>query len=146
MQACGDAHVANFGKFATPERNLVFDINDFDETVPGPWEWDVKRLAAACTSSRATGFNRNECDEIVTAAVRAYRERMADAAELSTMDLWYDRTHINDVIAHFPPRTARRGARRQAGARKDHRARDRQADASDGERSASSRTRRSSCT
>jgi uncharacterized protein (DUF2252 family) len=105
VQACGDAHVANFGKFATPERSLVFDINDFDETVPGPWEWDVKRLAGSLhVVAHDRGFEREQRDEIVGAAVRAYREHMADAAQLSTVELWYARTHIKDVIAHFPPK------------------------------------------
>ena len=81
VQACGDAHVANFGKFATPERSLVFDINDFDETVPGPWEWDVKRLAGSLhVVAHDRRFAREPRDEIVEAAVRAYREHMADAA------------------------------------------------------------------
>src|SRR4029077_18670227 len=69
VQACGDAHVANFGKFATPERNLVFDINDFDETLPGPWEWDVKRLAGSLhVVARQRGFSPASCDRVVTAA------------------------------------------------------------------------------
>ena len=106
VQACGDAHVANFGKFATPERSLVFDINDFDETVPGPWEWDVKRLAGSLhVVALDRGFGATTRDEIVTAAVRAYREHMADAARLSTRrPLVRARTHIKDVIAHFPPK------------------------------------------
>ena len=66
VQACGDAHVTNFGKFASPERNIVFDINDFDETVPGPWEWDVKRLCASLhVVARQRGFSRSQCDRVV---------------------------------------------------------------------------------
>src|SRR5689334_18813992 len=74
VQACGDAHVTNFGKFATPERNLVFDINDFDETVRGPWEWDVKRLCASLQIVGATnGSTPERCRQVVIAAVREYR-------------------------------------------------------------------------
>ena len=104
VQACGDAHVANFGKFATPERNVVFDINDFDETVPGPWEWDVKRLAASLhVVARGHGFSDEVCDRVVVTAAREYRERLAEFASMRTMELWYDRIHIDDVLAHFPP-------------------------------------------
>ena len=104
VQACGDAHVANFGKFATPERNVVFDINDFDETVPGPWEWDVKRLAASLhVVARGHGFSDEVCDRVVVTAMREYRERLASFAAMATMELWYDRIHIDEVLAHFPP-------------------------------------------
>lgn len=123
VQACGDAHVANFGKFATPERNLVFDVNDFDETLPGPWEWDVKRLCASLhVVARDRGFHRAVCDEIVAAAARSYRERLLESTERRTLELWYDRIHIKEVIAHFPPRyqgIVRRDIKRAR--RKDHR-------------------------
>jgi uncharacterized protein (DUF2252 family) len=77
VQACGDMHVANFGVFASAERNLVFGINDFDETQPGPWEWDVKRLAAsAVVASRFFGADRVRCEEAARACVRAYRKHM----------------------------------------------------------------------
>ncbi len=103
VQACGDAHVDNFGKFATPERNIVFDINDFDETVPGPWEWDVKRLCASLQIvAEARELTPAETHELVTAAARAYRQRVASFAQKRTLDLWYDRIHVDDVIAHFP--------------------------------------------
>jgi uncharacterized protein (DUF2252 family) len=103
VQACGDAHVANFGTFATPERNVVFDINDFDETVPGPWEWDVKRLCASLqVVARGHGFPEPVCDRVVTTAAREYRERIRAFAAMRTLDLWYDRIHVDDVIAHFP--------------------------------------------
>jgi uncharacterized protein (DUF2252 family) len=122
VQACGDAHVNNFGKYASPERNLVFDINDFDETVPGPWEWDVKRL---CTSlhvvARQRGFSSAECDRVVTAAARSYRTRLDDYAAWPMLDLWYERTEIKDVVEHFPMRyrpSVERDARRAR--RKDH--------------------------
>jgi len=105
VEACGDAHVANFGKFATPERNLVFDVNDFDETLPGPWEWDVKRLCASLqVVARGHGFKPSRSHDIVTTAVRTYRQRMAEAAERTTLELWYDRIHVSDAISHFPRR------------------------------------------
>ena len=105
VQACGDAHVSNFGKFATPERNMVFDINDFDETLPGPWEWDVKRLAASLqVVGRQRGFPRSDCDDVVTTAVRSYREHMAQAATMRTLERWSARLDIADVLSHFPAR------------------------------------------
>ncbi len=104
VQACGDAHVSNFGEFATPERNVVFDVNDFDETIPGPWEWDVKRLAASlavvCVES---GFPAGVRTGVVVAAVREYREQMQRYADLRMRDLWYSRIDVDDVINHFPP-------------------------------------------
>jgi uncharacterized protein (DUF2252 family) len=105
VQACGDGHISNFGKFATPERNVIFDVNDFDETLPGPWEWDVKRLCASLwIAARDRGSSVAECEAIVLAAARSYRERIREASELHTMELWYDRIHIKDVISHFPPK------------------------------------------
>src|ERR1700743_1920437 len=79
VQACGDAHLANFGVFGTPERNLVFDVNDFDETLPGPWEWDVKRLAASVVlAARNLQIGDQQASHMVRGTVRAYRERMAE--------------------------------------------------------------------
>ncbi len=105
VEACGDAHVANFGQFATPERNVIFDINDFDETLPGPWEWDVKRLCASLhVVARGHGFTPGECDDIVAVAARTYRERIDESSARMTLDRWYDRIHIDEVITHFPPR------------------------------------------
>ena len=105
VQACGDAHVSNFGKFATPERNMVFDINDFDETLPGPWEWDVKRLAASLqVVGRQRGFARSDCDRVVATAVRSYREHMAQAATMRTLERWSARLDVADVLSHFPSR------------------------------------------
>jgi uncharacterized protein (DUF2252 family) len=103
VQACGDAHVTNFGKFASPERNIVFDINDFDETVPGPWEWDVKRLCGSLhVVARQRGFSRSQCDRIVVEAARTYRERIAQYSTWQILNLWYERTEIKQVIDHFP--------------------------------------------
>jgi uncharacterized protein (DUF2252 family) len=89
-QACGDAHLANFGVFASPERNLVFDINDFDETLPGPWEWDVKRLATSVEiAGRSNGYPTKTRRGIVLAAVAAYRRAMRSFAGLDALDVWY---------------------------------------------------------
>ena len=122
VQACGDAHVNNFGFFASPERNLVFDINDFDETVPGPWEWDLKRL---CTSlyivARQRGWSAEDCHQIVVAATRTYREHVADYSTWTTLDLWYERAEIKAVIERFPTKyraTMERDMRKAR--RKDH--------------------------
>ena len=105
VQACGDAHVNNFGKFATPERNVAFDINDFDETLPGPWEWDLKRLAASMfVVARQNGLSRGRSRRITRTTVRTYRERMAAKAPLGTLERWYHHIRVDDVVAHFPDR------------------------------------------
>jgi len=102
VQACGDCHLANFGGFASPERVLMFDINDFDETFPGPWEWDVKRLGASLVlAARDRGFSKAVADEAVRAAAATYRERMAEFAELSALDTWYAQIHIDALKQHF---------------------------------------------
>ncbi len=89
VQACGDAHLSNFGGFASPERQLVFDINDFDETLPGPWEWDVKRLAASLEiGARDRGFRKSERRAIVLGTVRKYREQMREFAGMGNLDVW----------------------------------------------------------
>lgn len=102
-QLCGDAHLLNFRLLASPERQLVFDINDFDETLPGPWEWDVKRLAASLViAARENGFADAERADIVAAAVRAYRERMRAYARMRNLDVWYDRAdadRLNEIAA-----------------------------------------------
>src|SRR5215467_1267187 len=91
VQACGDAHLSNFGLFGTPERQMIFDINDFDETVPGPWEWDVKRMAASFEiMGRDRGFSPADRRAIVMAGVREYRDRMRQAAGMGALDAWYD--------------------------------------------------------
>src|SRR4051794_26971959 len=103
VQASGDAHVNNFRFFASPERNLVFDINDFDETAPGPWEWDIARLCASLrvlTDQR--GWSAEDGDAVVLAAARSYRRRLADYATWTTLDLFYERTAIKQVVDRFP--------------------------------------------
>jgi uncharacterized protein (DUF2252 family) len=91
VQLCGDAHLSNFGLFGTPERRMIFDINDFDETLPGPWEWDVKRLAASFEiMGRDRGFSPADRRAVVRAGVREYRNRMRQAAGMGALDAWYD--------------------------------------------------------
>ena len=90
VQLCGDAHLSNFGIFASPERRLMFDVNDFDETLPGPFEYDVKRMAASFTiAGRNNGFADADTRAATLESVRAYREAMAGFAEMRTMDIWY---------------------------------------------------------
>ena len=97
-QLCGDAHLSNFGMFASPERVLLLDLNDFDETLPGPFEYDVKRLAASFTiAARNNGFTESEARESTLAAVRAYREAMAAFAEMRTLDVWYARRSEDEL-------------------------------------------------
>jgi uncharacterized protein (DUF2252 family) len=98
-QLCGDAHLYNFGLFGSPERNLVFDVNDFDETLPGPWEWDLKRLASSlAVSARGNGFARAHRERVVRACVRAYRERMGVLAGMRELDVWYAETPIDEAL------------------------------------------------
>ena len=95
VQACGDAHLMNFGGFATPERNVVFDINDLDETLPAPFEWDLKRLAASVViAARHLELPGSDAARLVTDLVREYRERMADYAEMRALDVWYDKIDL----------------------------------------------------
>ncbi len=100
VQACGDAHLLNFGVFATPERHLVFDVNDFDETLPAPWEWDVKRLAASvAVAGRGVSFAPEQVDAAVSGMVRGYRMRMQELAAMAPLDVWYDRVDVEAVLA-----------------------------------------------
>ena len=102
VQACGDCHLANFGGFASPERVLVFDINDFDETFPGPWEWDMKRLGASLVlAARDRGFSKTVANEAARAAAASYRERMSEFAEMKVLDTWYAQVNIDALKEHF---------------------------------------------
>jgi uncharacterized protein (DUF2252 family) len=102
VQACGDAHLSNFGIFGSAERRLMFDINDFDETLPGPWEWDVKRLAASLeVASRDNGLPGKQRREIVTATVSRYRQAMRQFAAMTNLDVWYAHADINELRAEF---------------------------------------------
>src|SRR5262249_4331572 len=100
VQACGDAHLSNFGIFGSAERRLVFDVNDFDETLPGPWEWDVKRLAASLeVAARDNGFLAKQRRDIVLAAVAGYRLAMRGFAAMTNMEVWYARTDVEQLRA-----------------------------------------------
>jgi uncharacterized protein (DUF2252 family) len=100
VQLCGDAHLSNFGVFASPERQMLFDINDFDETLPGPWEWDVKRLAASFEiAARHLGFSSAARQGVVEAGVREYRDAMRRAAEMGALDAWYAHLTAEDIEA-----------------------------------------------
>jgi uncharacterized protein (DUF2252 family) len=104
-QLCGDAHLSNFGAFASPERKLVFDLNDFDETLPGPFEYDVKRMAASFTiAARNNGFSKADTREATMASVTAYREAMAGFAQMGTLDVWY--AHLDEDAIMTSIRTA----------------------------------------
>src|SRR5262249_42684036 len=97
-QICGDCHLMNFGAFGTPERRIIFDINDFDETLPGPWEWDVKRLVASFViAGRHNGQKNAENREAARRCAQSYRERMQEYAELGALQVWYQR--IDDIVA-----------------------------------------------
>ena len=102
VQACGDAHLSNFGIFASADRLLVFDVNDFDETTPGPWEWDVKRLAASMeVAARGNGFGGKDRREIVAATVTSYREAMRAFAKMTNLAVWYAHADLNQLKAMF---------------------------------------------
>ena len=104
VQACGDAHLSNFGIFGSAERRLVFDVNDFDETLPGPWEWDVKRLAASLdVAARGNGFSGKQRREIILAAVGRYRQAMRDFAGMTNLDVWYAHVDMDQLRAQFEP-------------------------------------------
>jgi len=108
VQACGDCHVLNFGMFATPERKLVFDLNDFDETLPAPWEWDVKRLAASVVvAGRDGGLSDDESREAATNAVRSYRERLREFSQTSPLEVWYSCLDEQTIIDMAPDAKAK---------------------------------------
>lgn len=114
VQACGDAHLCNFGGFATPERNIIFSINDLDETLPAPWEWDVKRLAASfVVASRNNSLNDNIAGEAVLECIRSYRENMMIFSEMKTMELWHYSLGPDQLISKLKdPELKRRGLKR----------------------------------
>lgn len=101
-QLCGDCHLSNFGGFASPERNMVFDINDFDETFPGPWEWDIKRLVVSLELAAGDlNFSKNAAENAVRAAVSSYRERMAEFAEKTVLQRWYTQITVKNLLDFF---------------------------------------------
>ena len=109
VQACGDCHAANFGGFASPERRLLFDINDFDETLRASWEWDIKRLAASIVlSSRELGLSRGDCRETVLTMARSYREHMREYAQMQALEVWYSHMDAEVFIDEASTITARK--------------------------------------
>src|SRR5256886_12433015 len=113
VQACGDAHLSNFGIFGSAERRLVFDVNDFDETLPGPWEWDVKRLAASLeVAARDNGFPAKQRRDIVLAAVARYRLAMRGFAAMTNLEVWYARTDVEQLRADLDAQMTMRQRKR----------------------------------
>ena len=113
-QVCGDCHLMNFGGFATPERRVIFDINDFDETLPGPWEWDVKRLAASVVhAARSNGFSAADQRDAAMACVRSYRERIAKFSNKPALDVWYSHIDIEAILGTISDRESVARARKQ---------------------------------
>ncbi|WP_030842372.1 DUF2252 domain-containing protein [Streptomyces sp. NRRL F-4474] len=125
VQLCGDAHLLNFRLLASPERRLMFDINDFDETLPGPWEWDVKRLSASLViAARANGFDEAQRARIVNSAVRSYREAMARFAGMGNLDVWYAKIDAEGLEALVTEQLDKRGRKKLATAMAKARSRD----------------------
>jgi uncharacterized protein (DUF2252 family) len=113
VQCCGDAHLSNFGVFASPERRLVFDINDFDETLPGPWEWDVKRLATSMLiAAQDNGFPVADQEQVVLDTVAEYRRAMTDFAGKKNLEVWYATLDIEDTLAELGPQLQRKSVKR----------------------------------
>lgn len=109
VQACGDCHLLNFGLFATPERNLVFDINDFDETLPAPWEWDLKRLATSfAVAARDQRYSDDEAIAIAIECVRSYREHLRDYSKMNPLEVWYDHLDAETLIEMAPDEKLRK--------------------------------------
>jgi len=109
VQACGDCHLLNFGMFATPERNLVFDLNDFDETLPAPWEWDLKRLAVSfAVAARDNKLSDKDGREAVLECARAYREQLREYSKMTALEVWYTRLDMEDIIAAAPDEKAKK--------------------------------------
>ena len=113
VQCCGDAHLCNFGGFATPERRVIFSINDLDETLPAPWEWDVKRLAASfVVACRDNGLSAAVAKDVVMTCVRSYRESMAEFSQLKTLELWYRSLTAEELLGGLPPKLRKRLVKR----------------------------------
>jgi uncharacterized protein (DUF2252 family) len=114
VQACGDAHLLNFGGFATPERRVIFDVNDLDETLPAPWEWDVKRLAASfILACRDRGFSEDTARDAALSCVRSYREHMAEYSSMRTLDIWYASIDADKVVLTIKDEEARKRAQKR---------------------------------
>jgi len=114
VQACGDCHLLNFGGFATPERNIAFDINDFDETLPAPWEWDVKRLATSCViAGQHNGYNKAEARDMALRCVESYREHIHNFARMTVLERWYEHIDANDILKAISGKKWRQEVRMQ---------------------------------
>lgn len=125
VQACGDCHLLNFGGFATPERNIVFDINDFDETAPAPWEWDVKRLVASFVlAARSNGLSDAAGRDAAVACARSYRERLREVAEMSPLEAWYSKISAEDFFGIIKDPDVRKRVRRRVDKAMEDRAAD----------------------
>lgn len=113
VQSCGDCHLVNFGGFATPERKIIFDINDFDETLPAPWEWDVKRLVASIAlAARSIGLSDREGRDCAMACARSYREHMREHSKMDPLRVWYSTITAEDLIASLAPDVQKRARKR----------------------------------
>jgi uncharacterized protein (DUF2252 family) len=122
VQACGDCHLMNFGGFATPERRVIFDINDMDETLPAPWEWDVKRLAASFVlACRNNGFSEEIARDTVLECMRSYRERMAEYSKMSVLEVWYSSIDVKKVLENVKDEEARRRVQKRVAAAQERR-------------------------
>src|SRR5690349_12198733 len=121
VQACGDAHLLNFGVYATPERRIIFDINDLDETLPAPWEWDVKRLATSFVlACRSNGLSEDDARDASLACARSYRENMASFSRMRALDVWYAKTDVEDMLPQIKdPESRKRFRKRMAKARQN---------------------------
>jgi uncharacterized protein (DUF2252 family) len=114
-QLCGDAHLANFGAYASPERRLVFDVNDFDETLPGPFEWDVKRLTTSfVVAGRNNGLSTKQCRKLALAVVGSYRQTMRTFADQTILDVWYAHLNVEDGLEEFKLSLSRKELKRDA--------------------------------
>lgn len=118
VQLCGDAHLSNFGLYASPERHLTFDLNDFDETLPGPWDWDVKRLVAStAVLCRSRGLDAARQESMVRACAQAYRSQMRELSRLGELDVWYAQSVVDaELLATVEPVYAKEIRRTAAGA------------------------------
>ncbi|WP_295144952.1 DUF2252 domain-containing protein [uncultured Reyranella sp.] len=125
VQACGDCHLLNFGGFATPERSINFDINDFDETLPAPWEWDLKRLVASFVlAARSNGLSEAAGRDAALATARSYRERLRDVAEMSPLEAWYTKIGLEEMFSLTDDPQIRKRVQRRVDAAKDERSAD----------------------
>lgn len=121
VQACGDCHLLNFGAYATPERRVIFDINDLDETLPAPWEWDVKRLAASFVlAARNNGFSEDDARDAVLDCTRSYRERMAKYTDMRVLDVWYASIDMEKLIPTIEDKEARERTEKRLAKAREH--------------------------